>query len=111
LQALNMSQKTGILSLKLSRGSARVLLREGEIVSAKYDDQVGKNAIFELLKQKRGEFNFKPGLPPKEIDAPVMGSFMFLMMEGMRMMDENSTDPEKPDGAEEYDGDDVLLFE
>jgi CRP-like cAMP-binding protein len=102
LQALNMSQKTGILTMKLSRGTARILIREGELVSAKYDYWFGEKAIFELLKEKRGEFKFKPGLPPKEMDLPIMGNFMYLLMEGIRRMDEGS------DQAEPFDltGDD-----
>jgi CRP-like cAMP-binding protein len=103
LQALNMSQKTGVLSLKLSRGGARVLLRDGELVGAKYDDYAGKRAIFEVIKEKKGDFHFKPGLPPKEQDAPVMGNFMYLMMEGMRQMDENSTQSENRGPDEDDD--------
>jgi CRP/FNR family transcriptional regulator, cyclic AMP receptor protein len=112
LQALNMSQKTGVLTLKLPRGTARILLRDGELISAKYDYWAGKIAIFELLKEKRGEFKFKPGLPPKDMDTPAMGNFMFLMMEGMRLMDEGSDQPEPPDLIDEggQDESDELIF-
>ena len=90
LQALNMSQKTGILTLSLPRGSARLLIREGEIISAKYDYLAGEKALFEVLKEKRGDFKFKPGLPPKDMDTPRLGNFMYLLMEGMRWIDEES---------------------
>jgi hypothetical protein len=111
LQALNMSQKTGVLSLKLSHGHARILIREGELVSAKYDDWIGDKAIYALMKEKNGEFKFKPGLSPKEMDLPKMGSFMYLLMEGMRQMDENSNAPKEPDGEQEYDGEVELKFD
>jgi CRP/FNR family transcriptional regulator, cyclic AMP receptor protein len=111
LQALNMSQKTGILSLKLPRGSARILIREGELLSAKYDYWIGEKAIFELLKEKSGEFKFKPGLPPKEMDLPAMGNFMYLLMEGIRLMDENSIPSEAPDEEHGHKGDDELIFD
>jgi CRP/FNR family transcriptional regulator, cyclic AMP receptor protein len=112
LQALNMSQKTGLLSLKLPRGAARILIRNGELVGAKYDYWSGKKAIFELLKEKRGEFKFKPGLPQKDMDTPAMGNFMFLMMEGMRLMDEGSDQPEPLDLIDEdgKDESDELIF-
>ncbi len=111
LQALNMSQKTGVLTLKLTRGTAKVSIRSGDLVNAKYDYWIGEKAIFELLKEKSGEFKFKPGLPPKEMDLPAMGSFMYLLMEGMRQMDENSSAPEEPADDQNYNEGDELIFD
>ena len=90
LQTLNMTQKTGVLNLNLSSGKARISLREGELIKVEYNKLTGADAFFEILKQIRGSFKFKPGLTEEEMDAPELGDFMFLLMEGLNRMDEES---------------------
>ncbi len=111
LQALNMSQKTGILSMKFPRSAARILMKDGELLSAKYDCWEGEKAIFKLLKEKTGEFKFKPGLAPKEMDLPKMGNFMYLLMEGIRQMDETASPLEFHEEESAHDPGDELIFE
>lgn len=87
-QSLNSNQKTGMIDMDLSRGSARVSFRDGEVVHASYDKLEGKSAFFEILKEKEGRFNFKPLLPDEhKLDEP-LGDFMWLLMEGVRVTDE-----------------------
>lgn len=88
-QTLNVNQKTGVLTLKLPRESAYLSFREGELVSAKYRNKEGRDAFFELLKIKEGRFKFIPGLSPEEMEAPEVGDFMHLLMEGLRKIDED----------------------
>lgn len=90
LQTLNMTQKTGILSLNLSDGKARISIRKGDLINVEYNKLSGAQAFFEILKQIRGSFKFKPGLPEEEMNAPELGDFMFLLMEGLNRMDEES---------------------
>jgi CRP/FNR family transcriptional regulator, cyclic AMP receptor protein len=106
LQALNMSQKTGILILTLPGGTARILLRDGQLIQAKYGNWNGQEAVFNILREKRGDFKFKPGLQPKDMEAPKLGEFMFLLMEGMRRMDDEDAPDEDLD-----EGEDLLQFE
>lgn len=106
LQALNMSQKTGILILTLPGGTARILLREGQLVQAKYANWTGQDAVFNVLREKRGDFKFKPGLQPKDMELPKIGEFMFLLMEGMRRMDDEDAPEEEPE-----EGEDLLQFD
>jgi len=106
LQALNMSQKTGILILTLPGGTARILLRDGQLIQAKYVNWTGQEAVFNVLREKRGDFKFKPGLQPKDMELPKIGEFMFLLMEGMRRMD----DEDGPD-EELEEGEDLLKFD
>jgi CRP/FNR family transcriptional regulator, cyclic AMP receptor protein len=102
LQALNMAQKTGILTLALPGGTARILMRDGQLIQARYGEVAGQEAVFNVLREKRGDFKFKPGLPPKEMDTPKIGEFMFLLMEGMRRLDDaEAPDEEAEEGAEE----------
>jgi CRP-like cAMP-binding protein len=90
LQTLNMTQKTGVLNLHLTNGKARILLRSGDLIRVEYNELNGAEAFFEILKQIRGSFKFKPGLPEEEMNAPELGDFMFLLMEGLNRMDEDS---------------------
>ncbi len=88
-QTLNVNQKTGVLTLKLPRESAYLSFREGELISARYRNKEGQEAFFELLKIKEGRFKFIPGLSPEEMEAPEVGDFMHLLMEGLRKIDED----------------------
>ncbi|MDM8535531.1 cyclic nucleotide-binding domain-containing protein [Desulfobacterales bacterium HSG17] len=89
-QTLNTNQKTGILLLDLVRGAATVTFRDGQLVSAVYKDLKEKDAFFAILKEKDGRFKFSPGLPDKDLKADIMGDFMWLLMEGVRMIDEQN---------------------
>ncbi len=88
-QALNVNQKTGLLELNLPRGPAEVVFREGELVGARFNDKGDKDAFYEILMQKEGRFKFSHGIPDKYADAPELGNFMWLLMEGARMQDED----------------------
>lgn len=87
-QSLNTNQKTGAIEMDLSRGGARVLFRDGEIVHASYNGNEGTSAFFEILKEKEGRFKFKPALPDTHKDDEPLGDFMWLLMEGVRVEDE-----------------------
>ncbi len=88
-QILNQNQKTGILTLQLSKGRAEASFREGELISAQYDNASGQKAFFDILKEKDGRFKFTPGLPPEQMDSDEIGDFMWLLMEGLNRMDED----------------------
>jgi CRP-like cAMP-binding protein len=87
-QTLNLNQKTGRLSLILPDGVAEVAFRQGDLVSARYKKNSGKEAFFALMLENEGRFKFHPALSEKEKTAPVMGSFMDLLLEGLRRADE-----------------------
>jgi len=95
LQALNMTQKTGILTLSSPKGDSRISVKDGNIVHAEFKEMTGEAAFFEIVKQKRGNFNFKPGLPPNEMNAERIADFMYLIMEAMNRFDEESYNPEE----------------
>ncbi|MCP4353343.1 MAG: cyclic nucleotide-binding domain-containing protein [Desulfobacterales bacterium] len=87
-QTLNLNQKTGVLFLELVKGPADVSFREGEVISSKYNQKEGKEAFFEILKEREGRFKFITGLSPEEMKAPKLGDFMGLLMEGIKRIDE-----------------------
>jgi hypothetical protein len=87
-QTLNYNLKTGVLKLNLSRGPATFLFRNGAIVQAQYGRKNGKSAFFSVLGEKKGRFQFLPGLTENEMNMPELGMFMELLMEGLRKLDE-----------------------
>ncbi|MDM8524346.1 DUF4388 domain-containing protein [Desulfococcaceae bacterium HSG8] len=90
LQTLNLNRKTGVLNLELSKGTARISFREGSLIRVSYNNRKGKIAFFEILKEKKGRFKFIQGLTPEETDATELGDFMWLLMEGIRRIEEGS---------------------
>jgi CRP/FNR family transcriptional regulator, cyclic AMP receptor protein len=87
-QIFHMHQKTGALSLELSRGNAKVSFREGCIINASYADKHNQDAIFSILAEKEGVYRFTVGLSPQEMKAAEIGDFMMLLMEGVKRVDE-----------------------
>ncbi|MGE0087035.1 MAG: cyclic nucleotide-binding domain-containing protein [Desulfococcaceae bacterium] len=87
-QTLNSHQKTGILLLDLSRGTASISFRDGELVRAHYMENEGIKAFFAVMGEKSGRFKFMPGLPEEDMKSEPLGDFMWLLMEGVRKVDE-----------------------
>ncbi|MCP4348951.1 MAG: cyclic nucleotide-binding domain-containing protein [Desulfobacterales bacterium] len=90
LQTLNMNNKTGVLSLQLSKGTADISFKEGAPVRAGYDGKKDREAFFEVLKEKEGRFKFTPGLSDGQAELGELGDFMWLLMEGLNRIDEKS---------------------
>ena len=91
-QTFNLNQKNGTLNLILAKGNAEVSFRDGGMVGAKYADKNGREAIFEIMREKKGTFKFTSGLSLDAADAPQIGELMGLLLEGSRRIDENDTD-------------------
>ncbi|OQY59695.1 MAG: hypothetical protein B6245_05315 [Desulfobacteraceae bacterium 4572_88] len=91
-QTLNLNRKTGVLNLALPKGPARAAFREGSLISAKYNQTEGRVAFFKILREKKGRFKFIQGLSPEEMEASEIGDFMWLLMEGIRRIDENASE-------------------
>jgi len=88
-QIFHMHQKTGVLSLELPGGLAKVSFREGCLINAGYRDLNNEEAIFKILGEKQGFYRFTSGLSPKEMKAAEIGDFMMLLMEGVKRVDED----------------------
>lgn len=93
-QTLHLNQKTGVLLLKLDAGLAAASFLEGELIRAKYGDLLDNEAFFAMLAAREGRFKFSPELPPEETRTAPVGSFMKLLMEGVRRADEASAGPD-----------------
>lgn len=88
-QIFHMNQKTGVLSLELPNGEAKVSFREGCVINAQYKDLINQGAIFHMLQEKEGRYSFTKGLSPEEMKAAEIGDFMMLLMEGIKRVDES----------------------
>jgi hypothetical protein len=87
-QALNINQKSGVLTLTLSKGSAELYFREGDLIRANYNKKRDKEAFYDIIKEDEGRFKFVPKLPDELKESPIIGPFMEILLEGLRKVDE-----------------------
>ena len=91
-QIFHMNAKTGVLTIELPRGEARISFREGCIINAAYDGEKNQDAMYHIIAEKKGgRFKFSAGLSPQEMKAAEIGEFMKLLMDGIRRVDEESS--------------------
>ena len=87
-QLINSGGKTGKVDLLFATDRGIIWFNEGEIVRAVYGDLEGKEALFALLAKSKGAFTYTSGLSDADMELPVIGGFMGLIMEGLRRIDE-----------------------
>ncbi len=87
-QVFHMHQKTGILRMGLPKGNARVVFCDGAIVEGRYDGREGQDAVFKILQEREGVYNFVAGVSEEEREKLPIGDFMMLLMEGVKRGDE-----------------------
>lgn len=97
LQVFHMHQKTGKLLLDVPTGRGRISFREGALIAARFGEMDNQEAIYALMREKEGRFDYVPGLSPSLMEARELGDFMLILMEGCRHLDE----AEKADGSNE----------
>jgi len=86
IQMLCIARKS--TALRLSEGSSTgvIHIEAGEPVHAVWDDVSGEDAFFRILGVKNGLFYTAP-LPP-DVERSIRGDWQYLMIEGMRRLDE-----------------------
>jgi CheY-like chemotaxis protein len=86
IQMLCIARKT--MSLRLSEGqkSGVILIENGEIVHAIWEQYIGEDAFFQMISVANGLFHTSP-LPP-DIERTIRGDWQYLLMEGIRRFDE-----------------------
>ena len=87
-QLINAGRKTGTIDISLEKGRGMIFFREGEIVYAGYRKLRKKEAVYALLGMTDGHFSYTKGIPDILDDAPPIGGFMAMMMEGVQSLDE-----------------------
>ncbi len=90
---LEVSRRTGVLSVVTRRAFSEILLDSGRVVHATFGNLSGSEAFFRLIAEPEGqfEFNVQPLLEssPRTIDDTVTG----LLMEAARRMDHGELGP------------------
>lgn len=87
-QLIHAARKTGTIDITLEQGRGMVFFREGEIVYAGFRKLRKKEAVFALMGMAKGVFSYTKGIPDILNNAPPIGSFMGMMMEGVQSIDE-----------------------
>jgi CRP-like cAMP-binding protein len=91
LQAFSFSQKTGVLTCnQLSKGTAKIYLRDGDLIEASYNNIEGKEAFYAIFKESEGQFKFESKLPEESKNIPIIGSLVKMLLEASIMIDEKT---------------------
>jgi len=116
IQMLCMDQRRAILNLKRSDiEEGLIYFEHGEIVHALTNSLTGEEAVYHLLSWAEGTFKVN-----EQVSAPdrtIMMPWNYLLMEGMRLLDEQKfgdsvqTKPETALSFEEMEQDRVLEYE
>ena len=89
-QMFNENRKTGMFELKLSQGKGQITFSDGAIVRAEYLELTAKEAFWAILRETKGSFRFTSSLSLEDMSARPIGNFLGLLMEGMRLLDEEN---------------------
>ncbi len=89
-QMFNENRKTGMFDLKLFQGKGQMTFSDGAIVRAEYIGLTGKEAFWAILREVKGTFKFTSSLSLEDMGAKPIGNFLGLLMEGMRILDEEN---------------------
>ena len=87
-QMINANQKTGHLKVESDDTRARLLFYEGELIDARFNEHIGKEAFYMIFTLHNGRFKFIQGLAAEEKKLDVVGGFMGMLMEGMKRLDD-----------------------
>ena len=94
-QMFNENSKTGVFEMRLPKGGASVTFNEGEVTKADYAGLDGKEAFWAILAADSGTFKFTSYLALEDMGGEPLGSFIGLLMEGMRRLDESRASKEQ----------------
>lgn len=88
LQMLGIDRKSGCLKITKGRETARIYFVDGEVVHSIYGELQGREAFFETIKGKEGDFEFRAEEAPQEVT--MSDRVEWLLLEGARLMDEEN---------------------
>ena len=89
LVMMEMERKSGILVLRSDAETARLFLRDGRILAARFEGRAeprGVDVIYELLRWTRGKFDFNT--LEVDMEDELQSSTTHLLLEGARRLDE-----------------------
>lgn len=85
---LDLGRRTGVLSLVTPRAAGEIRIREGRVLYARFGNLEGEEAVYAVLGESEGLFEFAPGaVESVEGVEPMTASCTALLMEGARRVD------------------------
>ena len=94
VQAMTVSQRTGVLRLSSKGEVAEVAFKDGAVYQTRYGDLEGEEAFYKLLTWKTGNFRFQP--TDGTFERKIHSDTMSLLMEGLRQLDESKRTADQP---------------
>ena len=89
VQMLESARKTGALKVQYADRTGKIYFRAGKIIHADFYQWEGMDAIIKLFKLKGGNFTFEVELP-SHIPETIKGSNTQVVLEAMRIIDEET---------------------
>ncbi len=97
IQMLCISRKTTALRVSQGEDAGVILIDNGEIVNAIWNDVMGEEAFYAMMTIANGFFTTSP-LPP-DVERTINDGWQGLLMEGIRRQDERGRDAESTEPA------------
>lgn len=88
MSILDISRRTGVLSITTARAFAELLLEDGRVVHAAFGNLIGPAAFYAIMGEERGKFEFALGSVPPAAGRSVTHSVTELLMESARLIDD-----------------------
>lgn len=92
VQMLNLNKKTGILNIN-TKIPGKIYLKDGHLFAASAGNKTGEEAMYELVAQESGTFNFQ--VTDYKLEKNITNSTMNVIMEACRIMDEKKHEKDK----------------
>ncbi len=86
IQILEMAGKSGCLQIKKNNEIGKIYFKSGRVVHATLGSLIGQEVIFEMLRWRKGEFEFK--IDEQTGQETIKTSIQKLFMEGIKRIDE-----------------------
>ncbi len=88
LQIINLENKSLVVKIESKTSEGFLYFNKGEIVHAEYNELVGEEAAFHLIKMNKGRFSLLKG--KKKVQKTINTPFMVLLINAMKVDDEDS---------------------
>ncbi len=92
VQTLAMGMKSAHVSITTSDATGSIWFENGAAVHAQCGDEEGEEAFYKIVTWAAGEFLIEHGVKSKK--TTLTGDTMFLLMEGLRLLDETGSSEE-----------------
>lgn len=97
IQLKGLNRFSGCITVEYGRQTGNIFFRDGEIIHAEQDNQVGDIAFFAIMRWPGGKFITRPTVTTTL--HTIEDNWRFLLLEACRLMDESPADGMNNDAA------------